>query len=109
VDVSIPLTGENRNVVLVDEEDRKDDAELERRRRALAALKVHPREDAANQALLARAERMWEDHLGDVRDAIGHWIIAFQGALETQDHRVIAQASADLAMQLDSLDAEMPL
>ena len=109
VDVSMPLTGENRNVVLVDEEDRKDDAELERRRRALAALKVHPREDAANQALLARAERMWEDHLGDVRDAIGHWIIAFQGALETQDHRVIAQASADLAMQLDSLDAEMPL
>jgi molecular chaperone HscC len=109
VDVSIPLTGESRNVVLADEEDRKDAAELERRRRALAALKVHPREEAANQALLARAERLWEDHLGDVREAIGHWILAFQGALETQDHRVIAQASADLAMRLDSLDAEMPL
>ncbi|NMN07393.1 MULTISPECIES: Hsp70 family protein [unclassified Novosphingobium] len=109
VDVTIPATGESRNVVLADEEDRKDEAELDRRRRALAALKVHPREEAANQALLARAERLWEDHLGDVREAIGHWILAFQGALETQDHRVIAQASADLAMRLDSLDAEMPL
>ena len=109
VDVSIPLTGESRNVVFVDEEDRKDAAELDRRRRALAAIKVHPREEAANQALLARAERMWEDHLGDVREAIGHWIIAFQTALESQDHRTIAQASADLAMRLDSLDAEMPL
>ena len=109
VDVSIPLTGESRNVVFVDEEDRKDAAELDRRRRALAAIKVHPREEAANQALLSRAERMWEDHLGDVREAIGHWIIAFQTALESQDHRTIAQASADLAMRLDSLDAEMPL
>jgi len=109
VDVSIPLTGESRNVVFVDEEDRKDDAELDRRRRALAALKVHPREDAGNQALLARAERMWEDHLGDVRTVIGQWIIAFQSALESQDHRTIAQAHADLAARLDSLDAEMPL
>lgn len=109
VDVSIPLTGESRNVVFVDEEDRKDDAELDRRRRALATLKVHPREDAGNQALLARAERMWEDHLGDVRTVIGQWIIAFQSALESQDHRTIAQAHADLAARLDSLDAEMPL
>lgn len=109
VDVSIPLTGETRNLLIVDEEDRQDDAALASRRAALAALKVHPRDEAANRALLARAERLWEDHIGEVREAVGHWILAFQSALESQDHRVIAEASADLAARLDSLDAEMPL
>jgi len=109
VDVSIPLTGESRTLTIVDEEDRQDAAELARRREALAALKFHPREDAANQALLARAERLWEDHLGDGRAIIGQWILAFQTALETQEQRTIAEAAASLAERLDGLDAQAPL
>lgn len=109
VDISIPMSGEQRSLVIVDKEDRKDARELERRRAALAALKVHPRDEAAHRALLARAERMWEDHLGEARDAIGHWIIAFQRALDSQDHRNIAEASVDLATRLDALDASTPL
>ncbi len=55
IDVSVAETGVTRNLVIVDDEDAPDPAELEKRRAALAALKVHPRDDAENVALLARA------------------------------------------------------
>lgn len=109
VDVTVPLTGASRNLVIIDEEDRRAAGDLDKRRAALAALKVHPREDAANQALLARAERSYEDHLGDVRLLIGHWITGFVGALDSQDPRMIAEAAEALTANLDSLDTGAPL
>lgn len=109
VDVAVPLTGATRNLVIIDEEDRRAAGDLDKRRAALAALKVHPREDAANQALLARAERSYEDHLGDLRLIVGQWITAFLAALDSQDPRTIAQAAEVLSANLDQLEAEAPL
>ncbi|PNU05931.1 Hsp70 family protein [Novosphingobium guangzhouense] len=109
IDVHVPLNGTTRNLVIVDEEDRPDPKEIEKRRAALAKLKFHPREDAANVALIARAERCYEDHVGDLRQAIGHWITEFVGALETQDPRRIADARGFLAERLDELDRVSPL
>jgi molecular chaperone HscC len=73
---------------------------------ALAKLKVHPREQAENAALLARAERLYEERLGDTRRIIGDWLAAFLAALEAQDAEEIARARARLAQQLDSVDDE---
>lgn len=109
VDVSVPLTGATRNLVIIDEEDRRAAGDLDKRRAALAALKVHPREDAAHQALLARAERSYEDHLGDLRLIVGQWITGFLAALDSQDPRAIAEAAEALTTNLDQLDAEAPL
>lgn len=109
VDVSVPLTGLTRNLMIIDEEDRRVIGDLAARRDALAALKVHPREAAGNQALLARAERAYEDHLGMHRTVIGQWIATFTGALDSQDPRAIAEASAMLESNLALLDSEAPL
>jgi molecular chaperone HscC len=109
VDVSVPINGTKANLVIIDEEDRPAAGDLAARRAALAALKVHPREDAANQALLARAERAYEDHLGAWRDMVGKWILGFTGALDSQDPRAIADAALLLAANLDRLDNEAPL
>jgi molecular chaperone HscC len=109
VDVSVPISGTKANLVIIDEEDRPAAGDLAARRAALAALKVHPREDAANQALLARAERAYEDHLGAWRDMVGKWILGFTGALDSQDPRAIADAALLLAANLDRLDNEAPL
>ncbi|MPS70982.1 MAG: molecular chaperone HscC [Novosphingobium sp.] len=109
IDVHVPASGIERNLVIVDEEDRPDRRELESRRAALAKLKFHPREDAGNVALMARAERCYEDHIGDVRQAIGHWITQFAGALDTQDPRRIADARAMLAARLDEIESAGPL
>ncbi len=109
VDVEVPLTGAQHNLVIIDEEDRKSAQDLDARRKALAALKHHPREQAANQALLARAERCFEEFLGDLRAAVGERTLAFTAALDSQDPRRIVDAASGLAALLDALEAHSPL
>ena len=109
VDVEVPLTGAMHNLVIIDEEDRKAASDLAARRKALAALKHHPREEAANQLLLARAERAYEEFLGDIRAVVGDRTRLFVAALDTQDPRRIADAAAALAGLLDMLEANPPL
>jgi molecular chaperone HscC len=109
VDASVPKSGLARNVVIVDEEDRRDQKELERRREALARLKVHPREDAEIVALMARAARCYESHIGPAREAVGQWIVQFEGVVDRQDPRDIALAREQLAQALDELEGRSPL
>jgi molecular chaperone HscC len=104
VDVKVIGTGEAHNLVIADPEDEVSPKELERRRAALAALKQHPRDAEPNRAVLARAERLWENALGGERDEIGRLIQMFQAALATQDPRTADKAREELTAQLDRLD-----
>ncbi len=109
VDVTVPVTGLTRNLVIVDEEDRRSKKDIEARRKLLEKLKVHPRDEAENVAMLARAERAYEGFTGHVREFIGRALTEFQGALEKQDPRIIADAREALGNLLDQLDANSPL
>lgn len=109
VDVEVPLTGAKHNLMIIDEEDRRAANDLESRRKALAALKHHPREEAGNQALLARAERCYEEFLGDIRAHVGDRTRMFVAALDSQDPRRIADAAVALNELLDMLEANPPL
>jgi molecular chaperone HscC len=106
VDVTVPDTGVVRNLVIVDDADALTAGELEARRIALANLKFHPREEARNSALLARASRCYESFIGEQRDRIGHWIIAFEAALDSQNPRDIHDAQSMLSSQLDLIEQE---
>lgn len=105
VDVTVPATGLTQQLVIQDE-GALDAAELEERRAALAALKIHPRDDAANQALIARAERCFEGFVGERRAFVGQLIAHFEGALATQDPRQIAEAITVVTARLDELEGE---
>lgn len=109
VDVSLPDKGVVKNLVIADEEDRQDPAELERKRKALAALKIHPREDAPNVAVLARAARCYESFTGPAREFIGQHIGRFETVLAHQDPRAIAIARQELTGALDELEGRSPL
>ena len=78
--------------------------EIEKRLASLAKLKVHPRDDAENRALVARAERLYEERLGDARHNISRALVVFTGALDRQDEDEIRQARRQLADLLDALD-----
>lgn len=106
VDVHVPTSGLAKNLVILDGEDEMPAAELEKRRAALAALKRHPREEAANTALLARAARAYEGFIGDRREAVGHWIAQFEAVLDAQDPRRIEEARGQLTAALDELEGE---
>jgi molecular chaperone HscC len=109
VDVEVPETGLTRNLVIVDEDDRRSQKDIAASRKRLEKLKVHPREEAENVAMLARAERAYEGFTGPVREIIGQALTEFQGALEKQDPRIIADARAGLGELLDRIEANPPL
>ncbi|MGV3480625.1 MAG: Hsp70 family protein [Sphingobium sp.] len=106
VDVSIPDTGVTRQLVICDEEDKRSAKDLAKRREALAALKIHPRDDAANAAALARAARCYEGFLGETRNYVGRLISQFESVLERQDPRQIEEARVELEKLLDQIEGE---
>jgi molecular chaperone HscC len=106
VDVSVPETGTVRQLVIVDEENAKATDDLMTRRKALEALKLHPRDAAANAAALARAERCYEAFLGERREKISQWIGGFQAILDGQEPRTIEQARKQLEALLDQIEGE---
>lgn len=83
--------------------------EIRERLDALAGLKVHPREQQANLAVLARLERLYEEHLGPAREQLGHWLLQFRHVLERQEPRSIEQARTLLLRQLELVESGSPL
>lgn len=73
----------------------------------LAALKVHPLDQAPNQAVLARAGRIYEERLGEVRAAVGRSIDLFRYVLNQQDPAEIQAHRQRFATWLDSIDSRV--
>ncbi len=109
VDVSVPANGTSRNLVIVDEDDRRSQKDVTESRKRLEKLKVHPRDEAENVAMMARAERAYEGFTGATREMIGQGLTDFKGALEKQDPRIIADAREGLGRLIDEIDAYSPL
>src|SRR5262245_6116592 len=106
VDVHVPQTGERRELVIMDDETRISAEELQKRRDALAKLKVHPRDDDANRALIARGERCYEQSLGERREFVARCLSQFAAVIESQDLRAIEHARVQFSQALDTIDGE---
>ena len=78
--------------------------EVARRLATLAKLKLHPRDEMENWTLIARAERLFEERLGDTRRDIGDALAIFTGALDRQMPDEIGPARRALSVLLDELD-----
>jgi molecular chaperone HscC len=104
VDVTVPETGIARQVVIHDEED--GDRDLAARRKVLDQLKVHPREQAANMAALARATRCYESLLGEAREILSQFVTDFEAVLDRQEPRGIEEARIALEERLDGIEGQ---
>ncbi|HVY34677.1 MAG TPA: molecular chaperone HscC [Caulobacteraceae bacterium] len=104
VEAQVVSTGVVQRLVIESEKGALSPEEIESRLSKLAALKRHPREDAENIALMARAGRLYEQRLGGVRDAIGQCMAVFQAALESQDPDRIRQCGAMLTKLVETYD-----
>ena len=76
---------------------------LKDRLKALEAIKVHPREKQENLALIARAERLYEENI-EHREPLLQMLIAFRGVLDGQDERQIARLRSQISADLDRID-----
>lgn len=74
----------------------------------LQYLKVHPRDDQANIAIIARAERLYEERSGDLRQQLAQWLLAFRDELESQEPLRIRSAQKRMQELLAEIEAESP-
>jgi molecular chaperone HscC len=106
VDVHIPMTGDRHRVVIEENAGVLSQDEIAARLEKLASLKVHPRDNAVNRAVLARAERLYEQSLGQVREFVNAHTNAFLSALDTQDRGQVDAARETIVAALDSIESD---
>jgi molecular chaperone HscC len=104
VESLVVSTGARRTLVIEGNPGVLSSAEIAARLSTLEQLKVHPRDQAEFQALLARGKRLYEEHLGAVRAEIGRAVTGFAGALESQDPDNIRLAAKSLDALVARLD-----
>lgn len=78
--------------------------EIRARLAALAELKVHPRDQQENIAVLARAERLYEEHLHE-RERLQAWIMQFRAIIDTQDSALIVRNRNQFVGAMDALES----
>ena len=104
VESLVVSTGARRTLVIEGNPGVLSSVEIAARLSALEQLKVHPRDQAEFQVLLARGKRLYEEHLGAVRAEIGRAVTGFAGALESQDPDNIRLAAKSLDALVARLD-----
>lgn len=108
LEVEIKVVGtEKMQKLLIDSgNNQMSDAEIAACFEKLADLKIHPRDNQENRTVLARAERVYEELLGDYRQFLGVQIEQFERAVEQQDMKEISLAREELASILDQIESE---
>ncbi|MCC7249580.1 MAG: molecular chaperone HscC [Lysobacter sp.] len=106
VEVTADATGERHELVLEQNPGLLSPEEIALRLKALEALKIHPREQQENLAMLARAERMYEEFLHE-RERLQGWIVQFRSVLDTQDIELIARNREEFGRALDILESQL--
>ena len=104
VDVDVEKAGIRKNLVINKLASNVSEEEIEARRKLLAALKVHPREQEENRYLLERGERLYEQFLGDQRVQVGQLMAQFLAVLEKQDPHAISRAREAFNRALGSIE-----
>lgn len=85
VDVTVLSTGVAKQMVIRNQEIRMSEQEIAKKLKELDKLKIHPREEEENKALLARAERLYCETTGGMREEIEFRTRYFNELLAKQD------------------------
>ena len=103
VDMTIVSTRETKTLVLERSPGRMTEAEVDRARVRIAALKFHPRDALPNTTALSRAESLFTELRGHDRERLGHAMRVFRLALEEQDPAAIDARRRELLLLIDRL------
>ena len=89
-------TGMKRKMIIKGQDNQMSEEEIAKRMEELSYLKIQPRDQEENRLVLTRAERMYEETLGDRRKKLDHYITAFEAALKKGNHDEIREARESL-------------
>jgi molecular chaperone HscC len=103
IEATVRATGQTHELLLQRTPGAFDEQAIRARLAQLAAIKVHPRDKQENIAVLARAERLYEEML-DYRDTLQQWIVRFKAIVESQDESAIRQHRQQLSNALQEIE-----
>jgi molecular chaperone HscC len=109
VEAKVQKSGEKFALVIEGNPGLLTEQQIAERLQALSELKIHPRDLMDNRTLMARAERIYQQLRGEVREWLAQQILQFEAALATQDKRSIAPARERLEAQLDDIERDAHL
>ena len=104
VEVSITSTKEKKSIIIEKNPGLLSEQEVQEKLLALSAYKIHPRDKEEHRALVSRAERMYQERLGDVRTYIARELAAFEASLNAQDDTRIRDHHLKFKNILDELE-----
>jgi len=104
VEVTVIATKRRFSLVIEQTPGAMSSQEIERSLAALANLKISPRDQAENKALMTRLARLYEQSLGNERMLVSQWISAFEAAMESQDPHEIGHARERLSALADQME-----
>ena len=107
VEVVSVSTGEKKRVVIEQNEGSMTKEQIEARLQELQDIKIHPRDRTENRLLIAKGERLYEEALGERREAIAIAIQQFEKALLTQNDKEIKKATEIFKERLEQMERWM--
>lgn len=96
VEVVVVSTGVKQKMIIKGQDNQMTEEEIAKRMEELAYLKLQPRDYEENRLVLLRAERMYEEALGERRRKLDRYLTAFEAALKRGDHDEIIDAREEL-------------
>jgi molecular chaperone HscC len=108
-EVLLPQTGERYRAIISDNSGVLSPEQIEQRFIELAGLKIHPRDQIENRALVTRADRLYEQALGDLRHYLADCTARFQAALDTQDPVTVRRVRSEFKALLDQVESDHAL
>ncbi|WP_291575919.1 molecular chaperone HscC [Clostridium sp. UBA4548] len=109
VQVKVISNGESKKTIIKGQNIDMTDEEIEKRMEELSYLKIHPREQEANKLLLLKAERLYEESIGDLRRKLELELMKFDSVLNSRNKIKIEDASKRLQRIIDEIVAERDL
>jgi len=103
-EITVLPTQEKHKLVITENAGVMTQAEIEKRLLELAELKIHPRDRIENRTLVAQADRLYEQLLGQEREYLAQYVAAFQSVLDKQDPKATERARESLLQVMRQLD-----
>lgn len=102
--VKVDSTDVTKKIIIKGDDSIYDDASAEERMAKLDYLKIHPRDQEENKLLILRAERLYEEALGDLRPLINRALMEFEAVLNRQNPKDIPAAREEFRSELLQLE-----
>ncbi|MCY2974522.1 MAG: Hsp70 family protein [Planctomycetota bacterium] len=104
IEATIVTTGKKVSHVITQYSKSLSPAQIRSAITQMQSLKIHPRDEAANDAVMKRAERLFKELPPHARNQLGQLIEGFEGAMELQEKHAIAEFRELLDRTLDILE-----